>query len=73
MGDNPNFHLEDGVPVFERLNTLDRKAAESEIRDKNFKEEQLRIDRRVMHFTGVLACPMSGSTVATLVAGTSLD
>jgi len=56
LTDNPLFHLEAGVPVFEkRLNELDRKAAESETRDENFKKEQLRIDKLVMVFTGVLA------------------
>jgi hypothetical protein len=50
----PPFHVEGGIPVFDRLNEVEREQAESKKRDKEYKDEQLSLDRRMVHFTGLL-------------------
>jgi hypothetical protein len=56
-GDNPQhpFHLEGGIPIFNtRLDQLEREQAEAKTRDAEYKDEQLRIDRKMVLFTFLL-------------------
>jgi hypothetical protein len=51
------FHYEDGVPVFDtnaRLHNVEREQAAAKKRDEEYKGEQLKINRRMMWFTGIL-------------------
>ena len=61
MGDNERardqevFHLEDGIPVFHtRLDQIQAEQEAAKKRDKEFREEQLRLNRRMTLFTGLL-------------------
>ena len=63
---NEVFHLERGIPVFNaRLTEVEQKQAQSETREGQYKKEQLRIDRRIMYFTGALvACSLLSAVVS---------
>ena len=57
QGADSTFHYENGVPVFDtdaRLKEVEREQEAAKKRDEYYKTEQLRIDRRVMWFTGML-------------------
>lgn len=59
------FHYEGGVPIFDtdaRLNKVESEQEAARKRDENYRTEQLKIDRRMMLFTGVL-------TVCTIATG----
>ena len=69
------FHYEDGVPVFDvkRVDRLERRQNEAEVRDTKYKDEQLRVNKWMMRFTGalVLFAAVSGivSGVQAYIAG----
>lgn len=49
-------HYEAGIPVFnKRLNDLEDEARKAKDRDDQYKDEQLKLNRRLVWFTGVLA------------------
>lgn len=49
-------HYEGGIPVFnKRLNDLEDEARKAKERDEKYKDEQLKLNRRLVGFTGVLA------------------
>lgn len=49
-------HYEGGIPVFNnRLDKLENEAREAKTRDEQYKQEQLKLNRRLVWFTGVLA------------------
>ena len=50
----PPFHVEGGIPIFDRLNEVEREQTESKKRDKEYKAEQLSLDRSMVRFTGLL-------------------
>ena len=46
------FHFEGGIPILNtRLSEIERKQAEAEARDKNYKDEQMGINRRLVNAT----------------------
>jgi len=54
--DDEIVHYEGGIPVFNtRLNKLEDDAREAKDRDDKYKQEQLKLNRRLVWFTGVLA------------------
>lgn len=49
-------HYEGGIPVFDiRLNKLEDEAREAKSRDEEYKKQQLKLNKRLVWFTGVLA------------------
>jgi hypothetical protein len=49
-------HYEGGIPVFNtRLNKLEDEAREAKSRDEEYKKQQLKLNKRLVWFTGVLA------------------
>jgi len=62
--DKPSLiHYEGGIPILDtRLNEIERKQAEAESRDKNYKDDQIAINRRLVHATSALV-------IATIVMG----
>jgi len=56
QNDNPKppFHVEDGIPIFDRLSEVEREQAESKKRDKEYKDKQLSLDRKMVLFTFLL-------------------
>lgn len=54
--DNGIVHYEGGIPVFNtRLNKLEDEAREAKSRDEEYKKQQLRLNKRLVWFTGILA------------------
>lgn len=53
----PIFHYENGVPIFDsqRIDDLEREQEEAKQRDAKYKDTQLKINKGVMVYTGVLA------------------
>jgi hypothetical protein len=70
---NEVFHLEGGIPVFNsRLSEIERKQKEAETRDDQYKQDQLRINKRLMWFTGLLVlCTAIGSVISGYQASVS--
>jgi pimeloyl-ACP methyl ester carboxylesterase len=53
------------APKPKELNQVERKQAEAESRDEDYKKEQLRLDRRMMYFTAALvACSLLSALVS---------
>jgi hypothetical protein len=49
------FHIEGGIPVFNtRLDQIQREQEEAKQRDEQYRKEQLRLNRRMTWFTGLL-------------------
>jgi len=49
------FHLEGGIPVFNtRLDKIESEQAEAKKRDEHYRDEQLKVNRRMMWFTALL-------------------
>jgi hypothetical protein len=60
----PGYHLEGGLPVFDRLGGIEREQAEAKQRDRKYKDDQLSVNRRMAIFTGVLVlCTAAGIAV----------
>lgn len=52
---DPKFHLEGGIPVLNtELDEIKREQREAKKRDKEYKDEQVRLDRRMVWFTAAL-------------------
>jgi hypothetical protein len=67
------FHYEDGVPVFDtnaRLHQVENEQAAAKKRDEKYKDEQLKIDRRMMWFTGILVLCTAATGVINIWQGT---
>lgn len=65
--DKPRFHIEDGVAVFDtELDHIRHEQAEAQKRDKEYKTEQLKIDRRMVLFTALLVICTLGTNAISL-------
>jgi hypothetical protein len=50
--DNPDvFEYENGLPIFKRLQKVERQQAEAEAREQTYRDQQLAINRSMMRFT----------------------
>ncbi len=53
--DSSGYHLEDGIPVLDtKLDEIQREQVEAKKRDKQYSDEQLRLNRKMAWFTAAL-------------------